>query len=69
MEVAEVRQMRALAEENGRLRALGGGSLGAKSDLERGERKRMVSPSSKRRAVRRGAEEGWGRRARKVRQV
>ncbi|MDD5199767.1 MAG: IS3 family transposase [Terrimicrobiaceae bacterium] len=60
MEGTEVRKARALEEENGRLEEAGGRPGGADSDPERGERKKMVSPSAKRRAVKMEVEAGVG---------
>jgi len=60
MEVDEAWRLRALEEENGRLKRVGGGFDCAGADPKRGERKKMVSPSSRRRAVKSVVEEGLG---------
>lgn len=60
MDVAEARRLRALEEENRRLKEPGGRPGGADPDLQGGERKKMVGPASRRRAVKVVVETGLG---------
>ena len=60
MDVAEARRLRALEEENGPAQATGGRSGGATANPQGDQRKKMVSPSTKRRAVKASIEEGLG---------
>ena len=60
MEVSEAKRLRALEEENSRLKRLHGRSGGADSHSEGSERKKVVSPPARRRAVKMSVEECIG---------
>ena len=68
MEVDEARRLRALEEENGRLKRLVADQA-ADTDPEGGKLKKMVSPSSRRGAVKYVVEEGLGSAAQACRAV
>jgi hypothetical protein len=63
MDVAEARRLRALEEENGRLKRLVADQAVRIQILKEVNSKKMVSPSSQRRAVKMIVEEGTGRAA------
>jgi hypothetical protein len=51
LEVSEAKRLKALEEENSRPQAVDGRPSGEDSDSQRGQRKRVVSPCARRRAV------------------